>query len=164
MFNKKGYILLFTLIFSLAGLFLLLGLSHLLIGYSKSTGSIRRYTTSMAAATGGALECINAIKECNLINNNFKCQKDSSTWIDFINNGFTSWTLEDLTSHTKPEDIINFFDWQKSYDNYQVFCKIVAVKGFPNGYLYAIEIVSRKTNHLETSWISIGYILEHSGS
>jgi len=162
MHNKRGYILIFTLIFSLVGLLTFLGLSHLLVEYSKTTGQIRRYTTAIAAATGGGLECITRIKNCNLTNNNFKCQTDSSNWQTFIDNGYTSLTFNELTSHEKPEDIIDFFDWQKNYGNYQVFCKIIDVKAFTNGYFYAIEIISRKNNQQETAWLSIGYIIQHN--
>ncbi|WP_457755946.1 hypothetical protein [Thermodesulfatator indicus] len=138
--NKKGFILVQTLIYSLTGIIILAGLSLSIYYGFNFYGQKKRYTIALEAAKSGALSCINDIKnECN--------------------NSFCPST----NSYSSPGDISNIISsYYKKYiiGDYEIFCHIKRELVDSDEYFYNLTIVSRKPNTPERAWIEVGYLLK----
>ena len=166
--SQKGMALVTTLLLSLIGLGLVLVVFNLVITGTRTSGTIKRYTTALEAAKGGAEDFINSLSTTSFNVNpsdpnwynghNCKVDRDTDNWTVICGVSMCGSNNTNCTSHSKPQDIINNYDWKKDYGDYSVYVKIVDVKGTADGYyLYTIDIISKNNNTSEQAWISIVY-------
>ena len=166
--SQKGMALVTTLLLSLIGLGLALVVFNLVIIGIRTSGTIKRYTTALEAAKGGAEDFISSLSttsfnitpsDPNWYNgHNCKVDRDTDNWTVVCGVSMCDSDNSKCTSHAKPEDIINNYDWKKDYGDYRVYVKIINVKGTADGYyLYTIDILSKKNNTSEQAWMSIVY-------
>ena len=157
MTKNRAFVLIHTLIITLIALLMLAGLSYVMFYNIKLSGVSKRYTSALEAARGAALECMKGIQK-NCVSflkteSSFKCNISSDSWP----------SDSKYTSHSNPQDIINYADWPKTskkYGDYEVYCKIVSTliySGVEGSYkVYALEVVAKKADSAEVAWISVG--------
>ncbi len=157
-----------TLILSIIGLGLALVVLNLVITGTKTSGTIKRYTTALEAAKGGIEDFINSLLKTSFnvtpsdnkwkSGHNCKVDRDTNNWPVVCGKDICGTDNSLCTRHTKPDDIINNYDWKNDYGDYSVYVKIVDVKGSADGYyLYAIDILSKNIRTSEQAWMSIVY-------
>lgn len=159
--NEKGIALITSLVLSLIAVVLATAIMILVMSSTKQTGTVKRYASALEAAKGGIEEFLTTVKasdwsftsDTNWVNgHNCKLKRDSSLWSTACS--FCNGTVS-CSSNSNPNDIINYPDWQKSYGTYTVYAKIIDTKGYVDGYLYNIDVVSTNNNTNEQAWINV---------
>ncbi|MBW1975891.1 MAG: hypothetical protein JRI45_10025 [Deltaproteobacteria bacterium] len=171
--NNKGVVLITTLILSIISLLLVAVLMELVLTGAKLSGVIKRYTSALEAAKGGVEDFIADTSfehKGNPLDSDFSCkvQNDTTQWpVSCANyDKCSGCSSDDISScpcvvHSNPKDVLDNYDWSRSYGSYTVYCKIVDTRGTPESWLYTIDIVAKGQSTSELAWITILYLREY---
>ena len=164
--NKNGIALIVTLILTLISMMLIGALMNTVLTETKISGDFKQYTSALESAKGGVEEFMSyfgnvAIHEGSEGDTSFICKvnRNTAVWNTTCKNYMKAkgYTLENLSSHSVIEDIINYPDMIKTFGDYKVYIKVTDVKGSSDGvWYYSVDVVSQnKINKKQRAWISL---------
>ena len=165
--SRRGIALITTLIVALIGLALISAVTHLIVTSSRTSGTVRRYTTALEAVKGGIEEFVEIVASSSwsspptdshwVSGHDCKLRRDTIHWTTVCS---SICTEDSCTSHAKPDDIKDHADWINNYGSYNVYTKIIDCKGYADGWLFTIEAVAEQTSGNEEAWVSVLYQIE----
>ncbi len=170
--NNKGVVLITTLVLSIISLLLVAALMKLVLTSARLSGVIKRYTSALEAAKGGLEDFITDTSfghKGNPSDSDFSCkiQNDTTQWpVSCANyNKCSGCSSNDISNcpcvvHSSSKDVLDNYDWSRSYGSYTVYCKIVDARGTPKSWLYTIDIVAKGPSTPERAWTTILYLRE----
>ncbi|MBX6423038.1 hypothetical protein [Thermosulfurimonas sp. F29] len=137
--KRRGFVLVSTLIYTLAALVMVLGVSLLMFYGARFSGSLKRYSTALEAARGEALVCLEEIRKA--------CARGDCP------------SPPANPSHSVPEDLASDYYHRGTYGNYDAYCKIIDRRFFIVRF-YHVEVAAFKPGTQDYAWLAVGYELK----